>query len=96
MKRTTVFAEPQMYQDLRRIAEAQGRPVAAVIRDALGQYVATHRPKGRRFSFTGIGESETGDLSQRVDEIVREHLENEFRQERESWEQELRRRAAEK
>ncbi len=92
MQRTTIFADPDLMRELKQLARQQQRPVAAVIREALGQYLASKRQRGRRFSFTEMGESATGDLSGRVDAVVREHLQQEFERERQSWTEELRKR----
>jgi len=70
MKRTTIFADEATVYELKRIAYQQRRSMSAVVREALATYIAAYRPRGRRFSFTEIGESRTGDASQRVDDLL--------------------------
>lgn len=86
MKRTTLFADEDTLYELKRIALQQRRPVSAVIREALAEYVVSHRPARRRFSFTAIGESGQTDLSGTGDNELAEVLEEKFEQQRESFE----------
>jgi predicted transcriptional regulator len=39
MKRTTIMAEAEMLEKIERIANSQGRSMAAVIREALAEYI---------------------------------------------------------
>ena len=78
MKRTQVQLDEATYELTRQKAFAEGRSVSAVIREAVGQYLAS--PASRRltmsdFSFIGSGRSGPGDprpLSERHDDALAE------------------------
>jgi predicted DNA-binding protein len=58
MKRTTIFMEEHVESDLHAVARRQGRPVAAVVREALGRYVAQEKGKSDlSLSFLAVGRS---------------------------------------
>lgn len=71
MKRTTIFLDEILLRRLKQVARAQGKSFAAVVREAVGQYVAA-RPAGDRQlpSFAGIAASGEADVSSRVDELL--------------------------
>lgn len=93
MKRTTIFAEEDSLRELKRIAYQRNQPVSTVIREALAQYIASNRPTGRRFSFTGIGASDgTVNLAEDVDKIVGEIITEEYERQKREFAEELRRR----
>lgn len=79
MKRTTLFAEEELLVELKQLAKAQKRPVAEIVREALRQYLSAHRRAPRRLSFLGIGASGRTDLSEKAEELYREHLLEEYR-----------------
>jgi predicted transcriptional regulator len=43
MKRTTIFIDEAVEQDLRLLARRRARPMAALVREALATYVTEHR-----------------------------------------------------
>lgn len=93
MKRTTIFAEEDSLRELKRIAYQRGEPLALVIREALAQYVASHRPVGRRFSFTAIGSSDgTLDLAGDLDDVVGEIIEEDYERQKREFREDLERR----
>ena len=75
MKRTTIMAEEDTLLELKAIAQRQGKSTSQVIREALAEYVVTHRAEGRHknplLALVGLGESngET-DVSERAEEIL--------------------------
>ena len=56
MKRTTVLADDDLLLEAQQIAFQQGTTLTTVVREALREYVAAHRPE-RRISFIGLGNS---------------------------------------
>jgi hypothetical protein len=65
MQRTTIVAPEELLHRLRRVAAERGTSVAAVIREALEEKAASHRPKPRSL---GIGASGHSDTSHRIGE----------------------------
>lgn len=50
-KKFSTWAEPKLVEGVRRIARIEGRPVQAVVEDAMRQYIESHaggklRPEG--------------------------------------------------
>ena len=43
MKRTTIFIDEAVEQDLRLLARSRSKPMAALVREALATYVQQHR-----------------------------------------------------
>jgi len=68
--KTTVYLDSTEYRRLKAIARAQGRPPAALVRDAVAEYTRRH---GRRKlpRSLGAGHSGRGDLSERAEELLR-------------------------
>lgn len=65
MKKTSLYLEPSVDRDLRRIAEEEGKSKAEVIREALVARTAEAAPP--RFKAIGISKEGPTDLSQNVD-----------------------------
>jgi hypothetical protein len=58
MKRTTLFLDPELEQDLKRLAVREGRSTASVVREALVAYCATRlQEPAPRPRFVAIGRS---------------------------------------
>jgi predicted transcriptional regulator len=70
MVKTTVYLESDTALALRRMAEAQGRSQAELIRDALKAYAK----RGKRPLPAGLGKYDSGEtgVSQRAEDILRE------------------------
>lgn len=54
MKRTTIMADPEVVERLKRLAADRGVPFSEVVREALVEKAAEFRPKPRSL---GIGQS---------------------------------------
>jgi 16S rRNA U516 pseudouridylate synthase RsuA-like enzyme len=71
MKRTTVFLDEGLEREMRAMAESRGEPVASLVREALGRYVASeakrHRPPLR---FLAAGRSGKSDTAERHEELL--------------------------
>ena len=70
MLKTTIYLPPPLKDRISRVARAQSRSEAAVIRDALEKYTANEgRPRPTLPLFESVGRP---DLAERVDEILAE------------------------
>jgi hypothetical protein len=78
MKRTSIMVDEKTLYLLNRIAERQKSSTAAVIREALAEYVERNREPGGYhnplLALVGLGESGEDDTSERVAEIMLEEL----------------------
>jgi metal-responsive CopG/Arc/MetJ family transcriptional regulator len=57
MKRTTIFADDGLLNELKSLSVEENRSVAEIVREAMEGYVKRKRKAGRKFSFVGIGNS---------------------------------------
>jgi predicted transcriptional regulator len=69
MERTTVTFPRELARRLRMEAQRTGRPVSAVVRDAVRAYL-DRRGAPPLPSFAGAGRSGRGDVSERAEELV--------------------------
>ena len=80
MKRTQIQLDESIYKLARRRAFDEGISMAAVVREALAQYLTTDRTPAltiEDLGFVGVGSSDQGDLSpvsERHDEALEEAL----------------------
>ena len=70
MRRTTIFAEDDLLNEIKDFAKQEKRSVAELIRDALDQYIQRKRKPVQSLSFIGIGESGRDDISEKHDELL--------------------------
>jgi hypothetical protein len=68
MHKTTIYLDEQIYEKIRRLAQATGRTQAMIIREALAAY-QSGGPR-RLPSSVGAGASGTPDLSERAEELL--------------------------
>jgi predicted CopG family antitoxin len=71
MKRTTVFADEEVFRKLREIAKRENSSISEVARKALVAYVSRRRPRRSRLSLVGIGKSGRKDVAERSEELLR-------------------------
>jgi hypothetical protein len=69
-QKTTVYLDPLDYRKLKALAQEEGRPPAALIREAVAEYARRHGKK-RLPKSIGAGRSGRGDLSERFDEMLK-------------------------
>lgn len=67
--KTTVYLDDADYRRLKTLAGAQGRPAAALVREAVALYVAERAGVARPTSI-GVARSGRSDLSESVDELL--------------------------
>ena len=71
MKRTTLFIDPQLERELQALARREGRPMAALVREAVAQYVAAARVRGRGgLGFVAAGRSGRSDIAARHEDLL--------------------------
>ena len=69
MKRTTLFLEAALESELRTIARRRGQPMAAVVREAMAEYVQrAHQAAKTRLAFEAVGRSGRSDTAERHEE----------------------------
>jgi len=75
MKKTTIYLEEEQFLLLKRLAEAEGRSTAELIREAVSRYLQGDSSRVVYFSFVGIGEGPKGEAaSEEAEEIVKRVL----------------------
>ena len=75
MKRTTVFLDERLEQELRLLAREDGRASAALVREAIEGYVASKRRARRALpGFVAVGRSGHRDTADRNEELLFERL----------------------
>ncbi len=70
MKRTTIFVPEALERDLQLYARREGKPAAAVVREAVAAYIARPASPARLPSFAGAFDSGHSDTAQRHDELL--------------------------
>jgi predicted transcriptional regulator len=71
MKRTTIFIEPQLERELQALARRRGRPMAAIVREAVAQYVTADKERRpSRLSFVASGRSGRRDIAERHEDVL--------------------------
>ena len=70
MKRTTIFADDEVFLSLKRIAEEEGKTVSAVIRQVLQKFIKEKYAAKRNISFIGIGQSGRKDISEKCEQLL--------------------------
>jgi hypothetical protein len=76
MRRTTVFLEEDLQRELSALARQQARPAAALVREAIGQYVASRKASSPRvLTFVGVGGSGRSDTAETHEELLFTNLE---------------------
>lgn len=64
MKRTTIFADDSLLNEIKSLSAEENRSVADIVREAMEEYVARKRKGRRNFSFAGIGDSGRRDIAE--------------------------------
>jgi len=65
MKRTTIFADDDLLNEIREMARDEQRSAAELIREAIVSYIAKKRePVEKKHSFLGNGESGRSEIAE--------------------------------
>ncbi|MBI5196059.1 MAG: ribbon-helix-helix protein, CopG family [Nitrospirae bacterium] len=70
MKRTTIFADADLLNEIKEVSKEENRSVAEIIREAMLSYIKRKRFKKKRVSFVGIGDSGRKDIAGRHEELL--------------------------
>lgn len=70
MKRTTVKLPDELDARLRHEAKRRGLTISELTREAIEDHLGV--PRRRKFASTGVGRSGRSDISERIEEILRE------------------------
>jgi metal-responsive CopG/Arc/MetJ family transcriptional regulator len=71
MRRTTIFADDELLNEIRELARDEQRSAAELIREAIVSYIAKKRePVEKKLSFLGIGESGRSDVAETHEELL--------------------------
>jgi hypothetical protein len=70
MKRTTIFVPESLERELQLYAKRTGKPAAAVVREAIAQYIADDRARAKLPSFTGAFDGPFTDTAERHEELL--------------------------
>jgi hypothetical protein len=68
--RTTVYLDEDAYEELKRIAQKEGRVTAELVREAIAEYTSK-RTRRRTPRSLGAGTSKRGDLSERAEDLLK-------------------------
>ena len=74
MKRTTIFVPEGLERDLQLYARREGKPAAAVVREAIAEYIAGGRSRATLPSFAAAFDSGHTDTAERHEELLFERL----------------------
>lgn len=70
MKRTTIFADDSLFNEIKDISKEENRSVADVIREALKKYIMQKRKSKNSLSFIGIGSSGRTDIAEKHEQML--------------------------
>jgi len=70
MKRTTIFVDEKLINEIRQISKDENKSVSEVLREAMENYIKQKRQKKKKISFIGIGSSGRSDIAERHEELL--------------------------
>jgi len=70
MKRTTIFADDEVFVSLKRIAQEEGKTLSEIIRQALEKFIDEKYTAKRSISFIGVGRSGHKDISEKCEQLL--------------------------
>ncbi|MBI5074982.1 MAG: hypothetical protein HZB62_07425 [Nitrospirae bacterium] len=70
MKRTTIFADDSMIEELKSVSRRESKSLAETVREAMSLYLEKKRPDGRKLSFVAIGKSGRKNVAERHEELL--------------------------
>lgn len=70
MRRTTIFADDNLINEIKEISKEEHRSVAEIVREAMQNYIKQKRYKKKKLSFIGIGDSGRRNISEKHEELL--------------------------
>lgn len=70
MRRTTIFAEDALLNEIKHLAGLEKKSVAEVVREAMELYIESKQKPARKLSLIGIGESDRSDVAEKSEELL--------------------------
>ena len=70
MKRTTIFADDGLLNEIKSLSAEENRSVADLIREAMEEYIKRKRKTARKVSFSGIGNSGRSDVAEEHERLL--------------------------
>lgn len=70
MRRTTIFADDTLINEIKEISREENRSVAEIVREAMKTYIKQKRRRKKELSFIGIGNSGRRDIAERHEELL--------------------------
>jgi len=70
MRRTTIFADDNLINEIKEISKEENRSIADILREAMEVYIKQKRHKKKKISFIGIGSSGRMDVAERHEELL--------------------------
>lgn len=70
MRRTTIFADDNLIDEIREISKEEKRSVAEVVREAMQNYITQKRTGKKKISFIGIGDSGREDVAEKHEALL--------------------------
>ena len=70
MKRTTIFANEEILENIKQIAREKEISLAEAIRQALEHFITQEHKSGKQPSFLGIGSSGRKDIAERHETLL--------------------------
>jgi metal-responsive CopG/Arc/MetJ family transcriptional regulator len=69
MKRTTIFADEDLINEIKEISKEESRSIAEIMREAMQGYIKQKR-KRKKLSFIGIGSSGRRDIAEKHEDLI--------------------------
>ncbi|MCD6569764.1 MAG: ribbon-helix-helix protein, CopG family [Deltaproteobacteria bacterium] len=70
MRRTTIFADDALLNEMKELARQEQKSVAELVRAAMDLYIRTKRKPAKKLSIIGIGESSRSDIAETHEELL--------------------------
>jgi metal-responsive CopG/Arc/MetJ family transcriptional regulator len=70
MKRTTIFADEMLLDEIKALASEERRSVAEIIREALVQHVQRKKQKPKQLSYVGVGASGKKNIAEQHEKLL--------------------------
>jgi metal-responsive CopG/Arc/MetJ family transcriptional regulator len=70
MRRTTVFADEVLLEEIKAVSREEKKSVAQVLREAMEHYVEAKRRSGKELSFVSVGSSGRSIIAEKHEDLL--------------------------